>query len=726
MDLSLIPEEHLKELAHHIDRFNSASENTDEQVKPLCDIKDVLKVYFPQIDEEAVLKFVKGLDALHFPVTPPIQPVKIGVKKPEAVPKLNLRTQSDAEIEQAPHEARVPRDKTRAESERSLRQMLKEEAKDVPAPRGDKIMRDIQQAIHSLSDSRRSATTPFQSFAERYRQEHPLLTHRSYEPSLDRSPYEPSSVDLERLRMNIRERHMVPPSLGDSGALPFHRGPPIAVHPEFRQPFSARSASLLDRLRDTAYPGASYTPRSYMIPDMTPSSDYFEGRYASHASSRYAQANDDVDVTNTTWMNTEEKRFYTAMKEANKLEIQLAHANVIKSNVDTPLRFRLLLSDIPDDTKATIMKRLENMTGPHESAKYLAWLDTLLDVPFGTVHPLTVNMSSRTEEIADYLENCRKVLDTSVLGHRKLKDVLAFVVASWIRTDGHATTVNALGIRGPVGVGKTTIVRSGLSKATNRPFAFISCGGSSGGSLLSGHSFTYEGSLPGAVVNAIISSKCMNPIIMLDEVDKISGDPRGEEIFNTLLHLLDPSQNTEFQDRFLGIPLDISRAFFVLTYNDENKIPQVLRDRILEVEVSDFSNSDKVNIAFSYLLPDIFDGLHLDKGWLVIEDDAMQYIVDQNTSTGLRAVRHSLVNIVSALNMIALSGDRATRIIFASDADSQRDENQKQSDMREYAEVFRGMNEPPFRVSKRMVEFLMNHSTLGSSRSNVSESMMYC
>lgn len=361
-------------------------------------------------------------------------------------------------------------------------------------------------------------------------------------------------------------------------------------------------------------------------------------------------------------MTPEELRHYATLDQQERAEVDDAHEAMMDTTGDAPLRFRVLRSAIPSRCKKDILRRLESTTLGHpgmESAKYMTWIETLLKVPFDVVKPLPVSsrFASR-ENIRAYLKQCRGVLDRAVWGHQDLKDTLECVIAGWIRTDGQLAAVNALGIGGPMGIGKTTAIKAGLAAAVDRPFVFLSCGGNSaGGAMLRGHSFTYEGSLPGAIAEAFISTGCINPIIMLDEVDKISEDPRGVEILNTLVHLLDPAQNSEFHDSYLGLELDVSKVFFVLTYNDVSKIPAVLLDRMLTKEMHDFEASDKEVIARQYILPEVLRGLGLSEDWVRVEDEALREVVRHTSSTnvvGLRSVRHALLDIVAMLGALDL------------------------------------------------------------------------
>ena len=137
-----------------------------------------------------------------------------------------------------------------------------------------------------------------------------------------------------------------------------------------------------------------------------------------------------------------------------------------------------------------------------------------------------------------------------------------------------------------------------ISKALNRPFAFIPLGGASDSSFFNGHCYTYEGSNWGRIVQILQDSKCMNPVFYFDELDKISDTHKGEEIVHLLTHLTDSSQNTLFQDNYYpGIYLDLSKALFIFSYNDESKINKILKDRMYTINTKGFKTGDKINIT---------------------------------------------------------------------------------------------------------------------------------
>ena len=159
-------------------------------------------------------------------------------------------------------------------------------------------------------------------------------------------------------------------------------------------------------------------------------------------------------------------------------------------------------------------------------------------------------------------------------------------------------TGNVFGIYGPPGIGKTTIIKDGLSKVLNRPFSFISLGGATDSSFLDGHSYTYEGSTWGKIVQILVDSKCMNPVIYFDELDKISDTPKGEEITGILTHLTDTTQNSQFHDKYFSeVSFDLSKCLFIFSYNDESKVNPILRDRMYRIQTKGYENKDKLIIA---------------------------------------------------------------------------------------------------------------------------------
>ena len=148
----------------------------------------------------------------------------------------------------------------------------------------------------------------------------------------------------------------------------------------------------------------------------------------------------------------------------------------------------------------------------------------------------------------EFLYKTYSTLDKAIYGHKEAKMHILQVIGKWIKNP--ISQGNVLALQGPMGNGKTTLVKEGIAKAINRPFAFIALGGASDSAFFDGHAYTYEGSHWGRIIDILIESKCMNPIIYFDELDKVSETFKGEEIIHLLTHLTDPSQNTLFQDNY--------------------------------------------------------------------------------------------------------------------------------------------------------------------------------
>jgi ATP-dependent Lon protease len=223
------------------------------------------------------------------------------------------------------------------------------------------------------------------------------------------------------------------------------------------------------------------------------------------------------------------------------------------------------------------------------------------------------------------------------------------------------TNPNALGcaiaIKGPPGTGKTSLVKEGISKLLNRPFAFIALGGATDSSFLEGHSYTYEGSTWGKIVQIILDSKCMNPVIYFDELDKISDTPKGEEIAGILTHLTDTSQNTQFHDKYFAeLDFDLSKCLFIFSYNDESKINPILKDRMYRIQTKGYNLKQKTIISNNYLLPKIREQVLFSNEDIIIPDESVHYIIDNfcNKEEGVRNLKRCLEIIFTKLNLYRL------------------------------------------------------------------------
>ena len=203
----------------------------------------------------------------------------------------------------------------------------------------------------------------------------------------------------------------------------------------------------------------------------------------------------------------------------------------------------------------------------------------------------------------------------------------------------------------------TSLVKEGISKILNRPFAFIALGGATDSSFLEGHGYTYEGSTWGKIVQILIESKCMNPVIYFDELDKISETPRGEEIAGILTHLTDTTQNSQFHDKyFTEINFDLSKCLFIFSYNDERKVNPILKDRMYRIKTKGYVSKEKTIITNNYLLPKIREQVRFNEGEITIPNDVIGHIIDNhcNKEDGVRNLKRCLEIIYTKLNLYRL------------------------------------------------------------------------
>ncbi len=260
-----------------------------------------------------------------------------------------------------------------------------------------------------------------------------------------------------------------------------------------------------------------------------------------------------------------------------------------------------------------------------------------------------------------YLEKVDDILNNAVYGMEEPKQEMKRIIAQWINgsTEGYI-----LGFEGPPGTGKTTLAKRGIARClkdengNNRPFTFIALGGSTNGSTLEGHNYTYVGSTWGRIVDSLMETQCMNPIIYIDELDKISRTEHGKELIGILIHLTDPSQNEEFMDKyFSGIKVDISKCLIIFSYNDVNKIDRVLLDRIHRIKIDALTRYDKYIVAKEHLIPEICKNVGFNHDDINIDQDTLFYIIDNYTfEAGARKLKEKLFDIIREINLKYLMG----------------------------------------------------------------------
>jgi hypothetical protein len=279
------------------------------------------------------------------------------------------------------------------------------------------------------------------------------------------------------------------------------------------------------------------------------------------------------------------------------------------------------------------------------------------------------SIRKNTDFIDKSIQNINNVLDESIFGHDYAKKQILKIIAQWMNGEQGGY---CFGFEGSPGVGKTSLAKKGLAKClvdengNSRPFSFIALGGSSNGSTLEGHSYTYVNSTWGRITDILMETKCMNPIIYIDELDKVSKTEHGKEIIGILTHLIDTTQNDTFQDKyFSGINLDLSKVLFIFSYNDPDQIDRILLDRIHRIKFDNLSLDDKKVIVSQYIIPEINKKMGFENETVQINDEVIEYIIETYTlEPGVRKLKEVLFDLFGEINIELLKYNDEISIPF--------------------------------------------------------------
>ena len=335
-------------------------------------------------------------------------------------------------------------------------------------------------------------------------------------------------------------------------------------------------------------------------------------------------------------------------------------------NINEPFRFKFLLMNTTLTNKFILINKYEQLCkmSPYsgEYVKLYNWINIASKLPLGKYKKLDINYNNSNEEISKYLINIRKKLDEEIYGHTDAKSQIIRILSQWISFPSAKGYI--IGIHGAMGIGKTKLIKEGISKVLNFPFSFISLGGISDSSYLTGHLYTYEGSKYGKIVECLLKTQVMNPIIFFDELDKVSDTKSGEEIINTLIHLTDSTQNEKFNDKYFEeLELDLSKSIFFFTFNDVNKINPILKDRMITIKVKGYNVEDKIKIAKDYLIKDILKEYNIKNDEIIFTDEVIKFIIENtNEEEGVRNLQRNLNNIISHINMFKYIPDNNVKI----------------------------------------------------------------
>ena len=274
-------------------------------------------------------------------------------------------------------------------------------------------------------------------------------------------------------------------------------------------------------------------------------------------------------------------------------------------------------------------------------------------------------LEHNVKNINSEMENVMDIMEQSVYGHNHAKNQIMKIIGQWMNGE---QTGYCFGFEGSPGIGKTSLAKKGIAKCLKndneetRPFSFIALGGSCNGSTIEGHSYTYLNSTWGRMVDILMDSKCMNPIIYIDELDKVSKTENGREIIGIFTHLIDQTQNEVFQDKyFSGIDIDLSKALFIFSYNDPEQIDKVLLDRIHRIKFDNLTLDDKRVIVNDYILPEINTKMGFDNV-VNITNEMIEYIIDSYTlEPGVRKLKEILFDLYGEINLEILKSNNSTQ-----------------------------------------------------------------
>jgi ATP-dependent Lon protease len=328
------------------------------------------------------------------------------------------------------------------------------------------------------------------------------------------------------------------------------------------------------------------------------------------------------------------QRKYHLKEQLKAIRVELGEAVGVEAEADV-FAERIKAAKMPEEVSSEALREVQRLRSLHvESAEYTVartWLETICDIPWSAVSTDTTDLTHASQ-----------VLDNDHYGLTKVKErILEYLAVRQLNPDAKGATLCFVG---PPGVGKTSLGQS-IARALGREYGRVSLGGIKDESEIRGHRRTYVGALPGRIIRALIRAKSKNPVLVLDELDKVGNDFRGDPA-SALLEVLDPEQNKAFADHYVDLPVDLSEVMFIATANVSDPIPPPLLDRLEVIEIDGYIEEDKAHIAHSFLLPKLGKNHGLGPKRLEIAPEAVVSVIrDYTREAGLRDLDRQLATL---------------------------------------------------------------------------------
>ena len=358
----------------------------------------------------------------------------------------------------------------------------------------------------------------------------------------------------------------------------------------------------------------------------------------------------------------EREIIYDSFEDNYKILHLIINNNNNNNNDDNDKNKKLIAkvkrSKIDDSIKKMCLDKLNNCDSDNQ--KLIEWIESILKLPFKKYANLPITINNSQEDIYKYFNQVQSILDEAVYGLDTVKEEIINFIAQFISTNNNSSP-RIIGLCGEAGVGKTQLVKNGLAKALKRPMRLMSMGGIRDSSHFVGFDYTYSGSRYGSIAQALIESEIMNPIIFMDELDKISNTTDGIDVQNLLIHLTDPVQNMKFQDKyFSGIDIDVSKVVFIFSFNDVHKINPILKDRIHIINVPTPNDKTKVIIGQKYLVKELINNIGFKLDDLVFTEEIVRYIIKEHCQKdkGVRNLKRCIETIMLKINTARFIGDK--------------------------------------------------------------------